>query len=378
MKLTNENIRKAKPGDVLRDGTVAGLHLRAFAARKSFYLYFRTKAGKERKPKLGDHPTLSLDKARSIARQWLMQVAEGKDPVAERQTEKDAPTVERMCKRYLAEVAIKRATYKEKKRVLEKYVLPNLGRTKVSDLTYDHIHALHRRVGAKAPVQANRMLSELSKMLNLAERWKWRPNHSNPCRHVERFPERKRRRYMRGDEAVAVAAQLRAHEATRPQSVAFIYLLILTGARKGEIAKARWDWLHGNKLVFPEHKTAHHGHDRVVYLPPQVMDLLKRLERDSDTITGIKSPQKLWVKIRKAAGCPDLRLHDLRHSFAAAAVSAGLTLQQIGELLGHTSPQTTARYAHLIDETAHVAATMTADLIEQRLIGSPTEKETTK
>ena len=98
-------------------------------------------------------------------------------------------------------------------------------------------------------------------------------------------------------------------------------------------------------------------------LPPQALEVLARLPRTSDTITGIQSPKKLWERVRRDAGCPDLRMHDLRHSFASAALAAGLSLSQIGELLGHKSTQTTKRYAHLVEEVATAAATAAADRI---------------
>jgi len=155
--------------------------------------------------------------------------------------------------------------------------------------------------------------------------------------------------------------------------VAFIYLLILSGARKGEIAAARPEWLDGDVLRLPDSKTG----EKPVYLPPAAMAVIARLPRTrSGTLTGILDPKKFWEGIRTRAGCPDLRMHDLRHTFASAAISAGLTLAQIGELLGHSSTQTTQRYAHLIEEAAHTAAAQTADVMVARMQGKAHGKET--
>jgi integrase len=168
-------------------------------------------------------------------------------------------------------------------------------------------------------------------MLSLAKRWDTRPIGSNPCRRVQRTRERARRRYLTPEEAPKLAAALRKHEAQHPHAALFVWLLILSGARCGEIAKAKWSDLHGNVLRLADSKTG----PRSIFLLPPVMGLLAKVQRASETITGIQRPDRLWRKVRKEAGCPDLRLHDLRRSFASAGLSAGLTLAQVGELLGH-------------------------------------------
>ena len=131
------------------------------------------------------------------------------------------------------------------------------------------------------------------------------------------------------------------------------------GHRCGEIAAARREWIEGNVIRLPDSKTG----ARTIYLPPHVLELLAKLPRNTETITGIASPTKVWTQIRAEAGYPDLRLHDLRRSFASAALSAGVSLAQIGELLGHRNTATTKRYSYLITESATVAATIAADRI---------------
>lgn len=223
---------------------------------------------------------------------------------------------------------------------------------------------------AETPIEANRVLAFLSGMFNYAVRpLEWIDRA--PVKGVKRYKETKRKRYMSGEETARIAEILDASAADSPASVAFLYLLILTGARKGEIAAARWDWIKGNVIHLPDSKTG----EKQVYLPEPAMDVLARLPRTSGTITGILTPQKLWERVRKEAGCPDLRMHDLRHSFASAAMSAGLTLAQIGELLGHKSTQTTKRYAHLVEDAATAAATAAADKIMTHIKKSPALEE---
>lgn len=355
MGLTTTTLNAAGPKDVLRDATVTGLHTRG----KRFYLYFRTKAGKERRPKLGEYPAMSLAQARKLAQSMLLDVANGGDPVADRRAARDAPTIDEALERFRAEHLSRRKSGEWVWNSVFGPCLPAaFRRRKVADVGHGDIHALHTGLSG-SPYLANRLLANLSKFFSKCEVWGYRDANSNPCKGVERYPEKKRKRYMSPAEAAAIAKALDDEWEANAPSVAFIHLLILTGARKGEIAAARWDWIHGSTLQLPDSKTG----DKTVFLPPAAMAVLERLPRTSGTLTGIQAPYKLWYKIREQAGCPDLRLHDLRHSFASAAISAGLTLDQIGELLGHASTQTTKRYAHLVDATAHAAAARTADAI---------------
>jgi integrase len=363
-------IKQAKPGETLHDDQVRGLQLRAFAERKSFYLYFRTKLRVERRPKIGDYPTISLAKARELARVMLNVVAEGKDPVLERDKQMQAPTMSELWTKYKKEVGPKNKTFGEDERRWNRYIEPKLAKKRVAEIELDDLAKLH--TGLKnTPYQANRVLSQMSAMLVFAEKYKYRAAGSNICRHVDRFPEPKRKRYMAGTEPMRIAGILRREEATYPDSVAFIYLLIMTGARKDEIGTAKPQWLDGSTLRLPDSKTG----ARTIYLPTHVMEVLARLPKDRDTITGIRSPRKFWDRVRKEAGCPDLRLHDLRHSFASAALQAGLTLAEIGELLGHASTQTTKRYAHLMEDAAHASVAKTAEVLERMMEFKLTEKE---
>lgn len=368
MPITSKAILDAQPGDLLRDDQVPGLHLRVFAGRKAFYLYFRTKEGRERRPKVGDYGVLTLDQARRAARDMLTVVALGRDPMAERRTARDAPTMDDLCTDYISKYAVgkKVRSMLEDKRQIDNHIKPRLGTRKVHSIKLADIDALHRSL-KDTPYQANRVLALLSCMFNLAEKWEWRAPHTNPCRHVDRYTERKRKRYMLAGEAPKIAALLASQEADRPQAVAFIYILILSGARPEEISRARPEWIEprgaGGVLKLPDSKTG----DRPVYLPPQVMALISRLPPSRGTLLGIKSPKALWTWVRKASGIPDLRMYDLRHTFASAALKAGYSLDQIGELLGHANTQTTKRYAHLVDDAAQMAVAGTATLLEQMM-----------
>jgi len=277
-------------------------------------------------------------------------------------------TVADLCDRYLKKYAVlkKPRSLAEDARQIKAYVLPALGAKILADVQYEDIEKLHAAMKA-TPYQANRVLALLSKMFSLAEKWRLRAYGSNPCAGIQRYKERQRTRYMSPAEAPRLNALLAAYEASRPLEVAFIYLLLLSGARPDEISKARWEWLElvgeGGVLRLPDSKTG----ARPVYLSPRLVRLLGTLPRTAGCILAGANPTALWGLLRVEAGVPELRLYDLRHTFASAALAAGYSLDQIGALLGHSSTQTTRRYAHLMEDKAHEVATGTSALLEKML-----------
>lgn len=349
----------------LRDDKVRGLVLRVFPQTKTFYVRYTTVAGRRRQFKLGAYPTLKVAEARRLANNVLVRVMNGEDPADDRRADRAASTVQQLADLYLEKHAAQKKTSREDARMLKAYVLPKLGREKVGDVKVLDIEKLH--AGMKGhPVQANRVLSLLSKMFALAEKWEMRPQNSNPCFKVERYPERKRKRYASREECALIFDRLRHYEKQYREQAAFLWLLIYTGARPSEIAKARREDLHGDRIILASHKTAEStGEDRVIFLPPQAQTLLAGLPRAKDgRLIGIGSPRHLWRKILADTGLANLRMYDLRHSFASIGISHGLSLDDVRELLGHKSTATTLRYAHLIDENAKAAAAKTANAFD--------------
>lgn len=358
--LNEKAARDLAPGQTLNDTVVRGLSLRAFDERKSFYVFYRTKTGTQRRPKIGDWGSITLTQARAAARQMLAEVALGRDPGAVRMEAKAEPRVSDLWAEFWKRHASKKKSGLEDLRQWGLHLAPRFADMKLSAVTYSNVSDMMDAM-KETPYAANRALALLSTMFNFGRRpLEWTAR--NPTEGVKRYKEAKRERYMRGEETARIVEILDREAAKNPASVVFLYLLILTGARKSEIAAAKWDWVEGNVLKLPDSKTG----AKPVYLPPQALDVMARLPRTRGTITGIKSPQKVWERVRVEAGCPDLRIHDLRHSFASAALAAGLSLAQIGELLGHKTAQTTKRYAHLMEEVGVASATAAAD----RIMGS--------
>jgi integrase len=217
------------------------------------------------------------------------------------------------------------------------------------------------------PTRANRALALLSHMFTMAEKWGVRTDHSNPCRYVERFAESRRERFLSPAELARLGKALAAAEKAEsltPFGLAAVRLLVFTGARASEVLGLTWaDVDLGAGAVRLPRK----GRLGTLQLPPPALAVLKklpRLEGNAHVIAGRRHGQPLtlwgleavWQDVRKAARLEDVRLHDLRHSFASVAAGSGQSLPVIGALLGHTQPGTTARYAHLADDPLRAAA----------------------
>jgi integrase len=213
-------------------------------------------------------------------------------------------------------------------------------------------------------------------MFNIAERCGLRPNGSNPCRHVEKYAERKRERMLSPAELARLGDALVAYDGS-PYAAAAVKLLVFTGARLGEVLGLRWEWIDFERaeVRLPDSKSG----AKTIHLPPPalaVLTELPRIEGNPHVIAGGREGaawvnlEKPWRAIRKAAGLDDVRLHDLRHAFASVAASSGMGLPIIGKMLGHTQAQTTARYAHLANDPVKAAAATVAGKIAAAMTGA--------
>lgn len=387
LTLTNTAITAALPGETLWDIQVPGLHLRVTPTKKAYYLYFRTKLRQERRPKLGDVRILSLAQARENARAMLGEVAGGGDPIADRAVAQAEPTMDDLWDRCAREHWNGgRQWDRDALRLYKRNVAPKVGRLRVRALTYADLEPV-RAALAKTPIEGNRTIAILSKMLNLAERFGQRATGTNPCQHLQRFPERKRRRFAKAAEIATIGPLLEA-EATRAEAmknkhtaaelrrgVAFLYILMFSGARPSEIERATWPQLERKDdcgvLRIDEGKTG----QRDVFLPAVALAHIDRLPKGGRTIVGCKMPRRLWERVRTAAGCADLWARDWRRTFATTAMSNGVNPGMVGELLGHKSAQTTKIYAKLMEDPAFAAATATAGHLQTMLRGKSNENQ---
>lgn len=367
--MTPSEIKSLPPGQTLRDDVVTGLEVRAFASgRKAYYVWFRTKVGRPRHPKIGDCALMTVADARQAAKALLLQVANGKDPIQERRETGSGRTVAALWSEYWEQHGQFKKSAGEDRRLYLRHIAPRFGNHLVHALRHDDALRLSRSL-ASTPYQANRAVALLSKLCSFAERpMEWRSLNSNPCQGVPRYPERKRRRHAGHAELARLGPSLAGHVETNPAGVAFIYLLMYTGARPAEIGESRRDWLDGNVLRLPDSKTG----QGEIYLPPQALEALARIKPPRDgSLLGIrKAPRRLWRKVRREAGCPDLRMYpDLRRTFATVGVAAGNTIDQIGGLLKHKNRQTTLVYAQLMEEAAKAAVGATANMMDELMGG---------
>lgn len=446
-KITKRTVDALTPSD--RDVFKWDSELRGFGVRLkpsgalSYLVQYRNQQGRSRRLTVGSHGRLTTEEARKEARLILSEVEKGNDPAGERSDFRSAPTVSELCDRFLNDHAKehkKSSSVESDERNIRNHIKPLIGHLNVADIKRADIDRLRhavksgktRRTEKKGPHSkvivkggqgvANRCLALLSKMFNVAEKWGLRPDGSNPCRHVEKYRERKVERYLSADELSALGTALAEMESEGVEAQApinAIRLLLFTGCRLSEILTLKWDWVdfEDTCLHLPDSKSG----AKVVYLPAPALAILQAIKRekgnpfvipgtrrrrsDKAPATHLVNLQQPWRRVRERAsvvlwrqaaagddsplaslmlklekkkgrtptfnevceaaklsdldlptGMTDVRLHDLRHSFASVAVAAGEGLHMIGKLLGHTQTQTTHRYAHLAADPMKAAA----------------------
>lgn len=391
MKLTVEAARELAPGRVLKCHVVRGLELHAGATGKTWKLYYRSADGVQRRPKIGTFPTLPIEAAREVAKDWHRRIAKGEDPSAARQAVRRAPTFDDLFVEYEREVIEKE--YKPQTKVSarsawSKYILPEFGSARVAEATVADVNRLLHRIGKRHHAMAANVRAYLSRGFQLAESsaYGWRPRGSNPCRDPEcaTFGVRRRKRHVRPDEFAGIHAELQKLSKESPYHVACIYAILYSGSRVTEMAKARRENViadnRGARIVPADHKTAGHGVERTIWLPRQTVRLLASLPVDRNgylfgPLGELAEPRRavwdVWHAAAEAAGCPDLQVRDLRRTFASAAKSRGVGLDAIGDLFDHTSANTTKHYAFLFDDTSAALVQNVGDELE-RLLEGPT------
>ncbi len=375
-KLVGEMPPPERGQRIVFDSEVAGFGLRLTPTGRTFVLDYRErKTGRQRRFSIGKSyyggGGWSVQAARAEARKLRREIDAHIDPQGIRNQRRAAPTVADLVARFKAEGMTENRprTVDDYTLIVDKHVLPALGRVKVADLALADIDKLHRSL-ADRPYIANRTVAVLSRMLNLAAGWGWRTG-DNPAARVERFPEAKRRRYLGPGERPALLAAMAEHGDR--QTVNALRMAMLTGCRIGEALAAKWTDFDFDRGVWTKPgATTNRPTDHAVPISPPLRQLLVGIPRKGDYVFPARHGdgrqteyRKSWTAICRAAGIEDLRVQDLRHSFASEGLAAGLSLPMIGALLGHASPVTTARYAHLADDPARVAM----NRIASRIVG---------
>src|SRR6516164_3401145 len=319
--------------------------------------------GRKRRVTVGYHPEVSVARARELALQALADMQRGNDPIVERKARHSAAkaremTVTQLADKWLADYVrpkLKPHTIRHYQQLLGQHILPALGQLSVAHISRDDVVRLHVAM-AEIPRRANYAIATIRALLNFAADLGLRPPASNPARGIKNYREYKRERFLSEAEIAKAADAIASAEqkgTIGPHGAAGLRLCLFTGARSGEITATEWshiDWQR-RLIRLPDSKT---NEPRTIHLSEPALEVLRGLPRADRYVIAGRLPDeayqnlgRAWIFARELVGLDDVRLHDLRHSYASLAAGKGVSLQTIGKLLGHRDPQTTARYAHL-------------------------------
>lgn len=363
--------RAAAVDHVIWDDVLSGFGLRVRASgHKSWIVRYR-RGDKQVKVSLGDVGSVSAEAARGKARALLAAAATFGLPRPALQ--KQAPTFEQYVEPFWSDYARhwKPLCQATNRRVIERALKPVFGPMALDRIKRSDVMRWRDDMSGR-PGVFNRALPVLAGMLAYAEQLGHRPSGSNPCRRTPRFRGVVKERFLSVAEYRRLGAVLSSAAQDEQSAVAVIRLLLLTGARVSEILTLRWDYVQPPRLHLPDSKTG----PKFIYLGANAIAVLEAIPRSDDCRWifpagrgegPLSTIYHQWDKIRRAAAIPDVRLHDLRHSFASVAINAGVSLMLIGRLLGHALPETTARYAHLEDRSVGDAATRVSHSLGQAL-----------
>ena len=376
IKLTKSVVdtAQAQTCDVeLRDTLVPGFLCKVTpTGRKVFMVQYRTNSGVRRKPAIGQFGELTVEQARSLAQDWLAEVRRGGDPGLDKAEARKAPTVKELCGRFMDDHSNKPSTQAGYQYQIDSFVIPAFGSKKAHEVTRNDITALMKRM-EKSPTQANRVLSLVRKMFNLAELWGYRPDGSNPCRHVPKYPEKGSTRLITDDQMTKLFAYLEKAEAEgleHPIHLLAVRLQFEFAARMSEILLLQWDWLDlpNGRVVWPDSKTGdmskplsaearrllesapHYGDSP--YVCPAILDHKKPLSPHSY--------YQAWRRILDRAGVPKVGTHGIRHRSATDIANSGVPLKVGMALTAHKTVAMFMRYVHTEDDPVRQAAELVA------------------
>lgn len=384
-----KSLKSDEKDRVYWDDTLGGFGVRVQGKARTYIVHYRTETGRARKYTIGKVGVLTPTQARDQANIILGQVATGEDPASKKAAMRDGVTLAEVFERYMNEHARPRKkprSVAEDQAQWDNHIKKKLGRYRVDAITRKDISSLHLSL-QKMPFRANRVLALLSKVFSLAEEWGLRPDGTNPCRRIKKYPEKPRERFLTDKELARLGKALRKAEAEGkelPSVITALRLLLFTGCRRNEILALRWEHvdLENAVLRLPDSKSG----AKLVQLNGPALEVLKTTQRQAgnphvcpgrklgEPMVNITKP---WYRIRKAARIEDVRLHDLRHAFASVGAGEGLSLNKIGKLLGHSKSETTQRYAHLANDPLKEAVNLIGDKLNAAL-NAPVEDDEDK
>lgn len=380
IKLTKSAVDAAQPqaeAVELRDTLVPGFLCKITpAGRKVFMLQYRTNAGERRKPALGLYGELTVEQARSLAQEWLAQVRRGGDPAAEKAQARQAPTVTELCTKFMEDYSKKRnklSTQAGYQAVINRNIIPLLGRKKVQDVKRPDIAGLMEKLSYKQ-TEANKVFSVLRKMFNMAEVWGYRPDGTNPCRHVPMFPAGKSTHLISDEEMGDLFRRLEKVESEGLENYVIplgIRLQFEFAGRRSEIVALEWDWvdLQNRRVVWPDSKTG--GMSKP--MSEEAYRLLSTAPRQEGSRYVLPSPSHAgkhlttgeyyggWSRALKAAGATHVGTHGIRHRSATDIANSGIPVKVGMALTAHKTVVMFMRYVHTEDKPVRDAAELVAN-----------------
>ncbi|WP_240946910.1 site-specific integrase [Novosphingobium sp. ERW19] len=353
------------------DTELAGFGLRVRPTGNTYWFVRLRHRGKHRRITLGRSDELAAGLARAQARRLLAEVA--LDGLPKRAGVKAAPVLSDFVDTYWDDLSRvwKASTTKRNWNAWKTVIAPTFGAVRVTDLLPADIHRWRDDCSGPQEALFNRALPVLAASLKYAEALRLRRKGSNPCWGMPRNKREPKERSLTPAEYRRIGAALREQEAADPAQVAIVRLLLFTGARIGEILNLRWEWAQPPRLLLPDNKTG----AKTIWLDSQALEVLEGIERHENTPLAFPNRARTkplnfengWLPFRARYALPDVRVHDLRHSFASTAIMDNVPLATIGRLLGHVLPEATAKYAHLSDDVIGDAADRIAGSLAQAI-----------
>ena len=352
----------------VRDADLKGYGVRVMPSGTKRYFIHAQHEGRRVWKTVGDATELTEAKARTRARIMLIAFHTGGDPDAVGPGEALFETVaEEVFARYGRRW--KPGTLEVNRIYLRRQILPSFEGRPIGAISREEVRKWFRSLHA-TPAAANRSAPILSVIMQQAEAWGYRPGNSNPCKGIRRYRPGRSERFLSPEEYRRLGEVLGRHEADLPFHVAAVRLIALTGCRKSEILTLEWRFYREGHLHLPDSKTG----PRTVWLCRAAREFLDGLPRSSSRfvfpIQHSRAPRawlnSFWFQAREEAGIDDVRLHDLRHSYASMALLNGESIRTVGRLLGHERASTTLKYAHLSDTTVREAVDALAPVLAGR------------
>lgn len=370
---------KPEPGKfyTVNDTKQVGLCVRVMASGAKYFVAYRKVDGRPERKTIGRVTEVTVEQARTHVMKLGSSIADGKNPFDERKKKREEMTVGVLVQRFIEEYCKPRnLTWKKAEKMYEAHLKEHWHTKKVSEIDSVEIQDRFQKIGKDTPIQANRVLSMVSKMMVFAKKIGVGPEH-NPAKGTEKYPETERQRYLSDDEVKRFAKAL---DAEPNQKIAdFFRLALFVGVRRGNLLAMRKDQLHiwtdedgvqRGRWSIPRTKNKK---PLVVHLSAEALIVIeRRLEESGDSpwifpsygASGhLVEPKKVWARVCKEAKLEDFRIHDVRHTFASELAKRGISLLLLGQAMGHLSHQSTKRYSHLnVDDVSVMIDQANADV----------------